>query len=399
MYLGIPVGNATPVPHLHPERHTYIIGKTGTGKSTFLENQAASLIEHGEGLCLVDPHGHLALAVVSLIPQSRRKDLIYISHETPIPFNVVVTTNPPLQAENIISAFNHVWKETWGPRMEYHLNAALRSLMDNHRTSLLDLPRFLRDTKYRSGKSSKDPVIKETVAELDEMNDRLRQEVVSPIQNKVGRVLSIPMLRDMLGSPTCLDFQEAINQKRIVVVNLSKGHIGARPAYLLGSLIVSNIVAAAFSNPTPTPFNLLVDEFQNFAGGDFETILSEARKFKLQLTLAHQYIHQVPETIQEAVFGNVDTLIVFRIGAKDYDVIGSQLDHPQPKSLIETPLHHAWVKYVHKGTPTNAYLMSMLPPPRPLLTPKQRAAMIRQSFERYGTARASRVQPARGMTR
>lgn len=388
MYFGIPIGKTTPVPHLHPERHTYIIGKTGMGKSTLLENFAASLISDDEGFCLIDPHGQLAEAVVSLIPQERKKDLIYVSHETPVPFNVVVTDTPSLQAENIISAMAHIWKDTWGPRMEYFLNASLRSLMDNHRTSLLDLPRFLTDIEYRHRKQSKDEVIRQTISELDGMNAKMQQEVISPIQNKIGRVLSVPMLRTMLGTHSKIDFKDVINQRRIVVVNLSKGRIGSKPAYLLGSLLVTDIVQSAFANPTPTPFTLIVDEFQNFAGGDFETILSESRKFKLQLVLSHQYMSQVPEEIQEAVFGNVDTLIAFRVGATDYKKLGEQLDHPQPKSLTETPSYHAWVKYVHDGTPTNAYLMEMLPPPRPVLTRKQRKGMIRQAHERYGTAHA-----------
>ena len=311
-------------------QHVYLIGQTGTGKSTLMHNMILQDIEAGRGVGLIDPHGDLAKDILEHIPPNRTGDVVYFDpldrHPPAINLFRATSDNWHLVSSGIVSSFKKIWGNSWGPRLEYILFAALSALIQCDNTSLLGLSRMLHDARYRAWvvRQVKDPMIRFFWEREFEQYDRaFRQEVVSPIQNKVGQFFLAPSLRHVLGQVgTRINFRFMMDHKRIFIANLGKGRLGEAHSSLLGSLLTTGFELAALSRADMAaeerqPFFLYVDEFQNCATDSFSSILSEARKYGLSLTLAHQYLGQLNEQIRNAVFGNVGTFITFRVSEAD----------------------------------------------------------------------------------
>lgn len=320
-------------------RHMYIIGKTGMGKSTLLENLAAQDIANDEGLCFIDPHGGSAELLLRYVPEHRIKDVIYFApHEMdfPVALNVLENDDPnkrPLIASGILSTFKKVWPDAWSGRMEYFLMNTLLALLETPGSTLLGVNRMYSDKEYREkviANITDTSVRAFWVDEYANMTEKMVAEATPAIQNKVGQFSMNPIMRNILGqSESTFDIRWIMDNRKIFIVNLSKGRMGETNAALLGALLVTKIYLAAMSRAdlsegdlrVAAPFHLYVDEFQNFANDSFANILSEARKYKLALTIAHQYIEQMPEEVRDAVFGNVGTMVTYRVGAADAEVL------------------------------------------------------------------------------
>lgn len=324
-----------------PDRalHMYAIGKTGTGKSTLLKFLAIDDINKGRGLAVVDPHGDLIQDVLEYIPDNRLDDVVYFSpadSKYPIGFNLLENTNPEYKniiASGIVGVFKKIFGESWGPRLEYILRNVVLGLLDYKKATLLSVLRVLTDTKFRREvvATIKDPVIKDFfINEFERYDQKFRTEAVAPIQNKVGQFLSSTTIRNIVGQESStIDVRKVMDEGKILLIDLSIGKIGEDNSTLLGSLMITKIQMAAMSRAdTPReqrrPFYLYVDEFQNFATDSFAVILSEARKYGLNLFITNQYIAQMPENVADAVFGNVGTLITFRVGAKDAEFLSRE---------------------------------------------------------------------------
>ncbi|OHA58404.1 MAG: hypothetical protein A2571_01330 [Candidatus Vogelbacteria bacterium RIFOXYD1_FULL_44_32] len=319
-------------------KHMYIIGKTGMGKSTMLENMAIQDIKNGEGICFIDPHGKTAELLLEYIPRERLDDVLYIAPfdlEHPVAFNVMEDIGRDkrhLVAAGLMSAFKKIWVDAWSARMEYILNNTILALLEYPGSTLLSVNRMIADKNFRNKVVEKvtDPGVRSFwVDEFANYTDRFAAEATPAIQNKVGQFTSNPLIRNILGqTKSSFDFRELMDDKKIVIINLSKGRIGEGNANLIGSMLITKIYLAAMSRASATdadlkklpPFYLYVDEFQSFANESFADILSEARKYKLSLTIAHQYIEQMPEEVRDAVFGNVGTTVTFRVGPLDAEV-------------------------------------------------------------------------------
>ena len=348
------------------ERHLYIIGKSGTGKSTFLQN---TILQNPGGFCLIDPHGDLAEAIAD------RTDCIYFDpSELQLGFNVfadVPEAHRPLVAAQIVASFKAIWGDSWGPRMEWILVNAIRLLLDNAQT-FLGLPRLLTDDNYRARllRNCADPIVQTFwEKEFAAYDDRFRKEAIAPIQNKVGQLLANPILRNIIGQQrSTLRPGQIMNNGQRIVVNLAKGKLGDAPSHLLGALLVSAFAQAAEQRTTipekdRVPFTLYVDEFQNFATESFATILSEARKFKLSLVIAHQFLGQLPEQLRQAVFGNVGTMMAFRVGAEDAPLIALELGLKNPEVLSDLDNFRAWLRV---GGPFSPQIVDTQPGSPPL---------------------------------
>ncbi len=319
-------------------RHTYVIGKTGMGKSTFLENLAIQDINNGEGLCVLDPHGSMAEKLLDHIPESRIKDVVYFAPfdgDYPFGLNVlekVASDKRYLVANGVMAAFKKLFKDQFSSRMEYILNNIILALLENDGQSLLGVNRMLIDKEYRKFIVSNvtDPTVKDFwEKEYANYTDKFAAEAAPAIQNKVGQFVSNPLIRNIIGQKkTSFDIRKLMDEKKILIVNLSKGKVGEGNANLIGSLLVTKIYLAAMSRADAGPYELeklppfyfYVDEFQNFANESFASILSEARKYNLALTVAHQYVEQMEDEVKAAVFGNVGTMVVFRVGATDAEI-------------------------------------------------------------------------------
>ena len=321
------------------ERHMYVIGKTGMGKSTLLENLAIQDIANGEGLCFIDPHGGTAETLLAYVPEHRIKDVIYFApfdQEFPVALNVmedIGRDKRSLVASGLIGAFKKVWVDAWSARMEYILSNALLALLEYPGATLLGVNRIFADKNYRSliVNNVADPSVKAFwVDEYAKYSDKFATEATAAIQNKVGQFAANPLIRNMVGqSKSTFDIREVMDERKILIVNLSKGRMGESNANLIGSMLITKIYLAAMSRADVgaevvkglPPFYLYVDEFQSFANESFADILSEARKYKLSLTVAHQYIEQMSDEVRAAVFGNVGTMCSFRVGAYDAEVL------------------------------------------------------------------------------
>ncbi|MFW5853591.1 MAG: type IV secretion system DNA-binding domain-containing protein [Patescibacteria group bacterium] len=320
-------------------RHMYVIGKTGMGKSTMLENLAIQDIKNGAGLAFVDPHGSSADTLLDFVPQDRIKDVIYIAPfdtSYPIAFNVMEDVGPDgrhLVVSGLMSAFKKIWVDAWSARMEYILTNILLALLEYPDSTLLGVNRMIADKKYREKVVANitDPGVKSFwVDEYAKYTDRFTAEATPAIQNKVGQFTANPLIRNIIGQPkSSFDFRQAMDDKKILIINLSKGRVGEMNTNLLGSMIITKLYLAAMSRATLSsmelkqapPFYLYVDEFQSFANESFADILAEARKYKLALILAHQYVEQMSEEVRDAVFGNVGTTVAFRVGPLDAELL------------------------------------------------------------------------------
>jgi hypothetical protein len=318
-------------------QHIYIIGATGVGKSSLLLRMMHEDFSRGRGFALIDPHGDLARSVADMTPKDRTRDVIYFDPlaEKVIRYNPLIQTEPfhrATTAAHIVSAFKHIWANSWGARLEYILTNSLRLLLENGGTTLVELPRLLVDQPYRNKllRNCDDPYIKAFwVGEYANYNDRLRTEAIAPIQNKVGQFANNPILRDIIGASSTIDIPDIMNTGKVLICDLSK-RMGAEPSHLLGALFVTAFAQAAQGRHTipeeqRADFTLYVDEFQNFATESFTSILSEARKYRLNLVLAHQYLSQLPDSLRDAVLGNAATKIIYRVGAQDAELLAAEL--------------------------------------------------------------------------
>ncbi|MFA6416513.1 MAG: type IV secretion system DNA-binding domain-containing protein [Candidatus Paceibacterota bacterium] len=320
-------------------RHMYIIGKTGMGKSTLLENMATHDITNGEGMAFIDPHGKTAELLLDYVPENRIKDVIYFAPfdlDNPISFNVMEDVGKDqrhLVANGLMATFKKIWPDVWSARMEYILNNTILALLEYPDSTLLGVNRILSDKSYRDEVVSNitDPSVKSFwVDEFAKYNERYMQEAGDAIKNKIGQFTSNPLIRNIVGQPkSTIDMRKVMDEKKILIINLSKGRVGEQNASLLGGMIITKIYLAAMSRAGASEqelralpyFYFFVDEFQSFVNDSFADILAEARKYKLSLTIAHQYIEQMPETVRYAVFGNVGTTICFRVGPFDAVVL------------------------------------------------------------------------------
>jgi len=320
-------------------RHVYVVGKTGMGKSTLLENMAVQDIRNGEGFAFIDPHGQTAETLLEYIPEERMKDVLYFApHDMdyPISFNVMEDVGADkrhLVVSGLMSVFEKIWVDAWSARMAYILQNTLMALLEYPDATLLGVNRMLSDKVYRKKvvDNITDPSVKSFwVDEFAKYNERYMQEAGDAIKNKIGQFTSNPLIRNIIGQPrSSFDIRQIMDEKKIIIMNLSKGLIGETNANLLGSMLTTRIYLAAMSRADLSPeqmkampnFYFYVDEFQSFANATFANILSEARKYKLNLTIAHQYIEQMEEDVRNAVFGNVGTTIAFRVGPFDAEVL------------------------------------------------------------------------------
>lgn len=314
-------------------RHMYVIGKSGTGKSTLLANMIINDLKHNEGLAVVDPHGDLIETVLNYIPSHRINDVIVFDPSDPHAvvkinlFEAGSTVHRELIASGIVAIFQKMYANSWGPRLEYILRNALLTLLSQN-AKLEDVLRILTDAKYRAKvvDNMEDQVLKNFwEAEFNMMPDRLRNEAISPILNKVGQFVTSPLIRNVVNTTTSsFSIEDVMNQGKILLVNVSQGKLGEDNAALLGAMIITKIQLAAMNRvympeEERRDFFLYIDEFQNFATTSFIKILSEARKYRLSLILANQYMAQIPEEVKDAIFGNAGTMASFILGASDAD--------------------------------------------------------------------------------
>ncbi len=384
-------------------RHLYIIGQTGAGKSGLLELFALSDIFHGQGYAIIDPHGDLAVDNMKFIPGSRLKDVVYFNPADtafPVGFNPLEVTNPDQKnniSSEVIGVMKRMFGESWGPRLEYILRFTILALLDRPSTTMLDIARMLTDKKFRKETLSycKDSVVLQFWnVEYASWNEKFQAEAIAPVLNKVGAFTANPIIRNIIGQPkSTFNIREIMDEGKILIVNLSKGLIGEDNASILGSFLVTKIQLAAMSrSDIPNiedrrPFYLYVDEFQNFATDSFATILSEARKYALNLTVANQYIGQMSETVRDAVFGNVGSMISFRVSADDAPMLGKQFE-PQfePGDLLQMHNRHFIINMVINGEKVPAFSATTLK-----LPPEQidnSALIIEHSRRLYSRQRA-----------
>ncbi len=363
-------------------QHVYILGKSGTGKSALMYNMIIQNIHNGEGVCMVDPHGENVEAILSAIPPHRLKDVIYFNPadtDYHIGFNVLELVDPQykhLVASGLMGIFTKIWANAWSARMEYILNNCILALLDTPGTTLLGIPRMLVDKDYRQKIISnlKDPVIKAFwIHEYEAWQDKFRNEAIAPIQNKVGQFLSTSIIRNVVGqSKSTINIFDMMNEGKIFLVNVSKGRIGEDNSALLGGMIITKIQLAAMERvripeENRRDFYLYVDEFQNFVTDAFAGILSEARKYRLNLTVAHQYTAQLvsdkSSAVRDAVFGNVGTIIVFRVGADDADFLEKEFE-PEftPQDIVNLPNYKTYLKLMIDGVTSRPFSARTLPP-------------------------------------
>jgi hypothetical protein len=386
-------------------RHFYIIGKTGMGKSTLLENMIFSDIQNGKGLAVVDPHGDLADAVLQFVPSNRINDIILFDpsdRDFPVGFNMLDTNGDKalnsIVASGIVGVFKKLYAHSWGPRLEHILRNTVMALLEFQNATMLGIPRMLTDDKFRAQvvKQVTDPLVKAFwEKEFAAMQDKQRTEAVAPILNKVGQFLSSPDVRNILGQvKSSIDFRFAMDKGKIVVINLSKGKLGEDNSSLLGSMLITKFQLDAMSRADiPTEkrkdFYLYVDEFQNFATDSFASILSEARKYKLNLIMANQYVAQMPEEVRDAVFGNVGTLLSMQVGFDDAEyLVGQYGEEVLANDLVGLNKYTAYMRLLVDGMPTKTFSLDTLAPPEIPTDQGERVDKIRKvSRERYSTKR------------
>ena len=370
-------------------RHVYIIGQTGSGKSGLLTLFALSDIYHNQGYCIIDPHGDLAMDNLKFIPESRIKDVVYFNPadtQYPMAFNPLEVYDParkPNISSEVIGVLKRMFGDSWGPRLEHILRYTLLALLDRPQTTLLDISRMLTDKDFRKETLSycKDvTVLQFWKQEFGSWGDKQVTESVAPVLNKVGAFTANPIIRNIIGQPkSSFDIRKIMDEGKILVVNLSKGLIGEDNAAILGAFLVTKVQLAAMSRSDIAnvedrrPFYLYVDEFQNFATDSFAVILSEARKYGLNLTVANQYTSQMTEAVRDAVFGNVGTTISFRVSADDAPILSKQFEPVfEAQDLLNLNNRHFVVSMIINGEKTPAFSATTLSIPKPPndLTPR-----------------------------
>jgi len=396
-------GQQLPFALSHHDRrhHLYTLGKSGAGKTTLLRNLILQDIEAGHGVAIIDPHGDLANDILDHIPRHRIEDVAYFNPadlEFPIGLNLLGYISPDerhLVASGIVSVFKSIWSDSWGPRLEYILYATVAALLDCENVSLLGVQRMLSDDQYRAWvvKQIKDPLVRSFwVNEFENYDSKFLQEAIAPIQNKVGQLLMSPHVRNILGQVRSrIDARFMMDNGRIFIADVSKGKLGADKSNLLGALLVTQFQLAAMSRSDVPEheridFFLYVDEFQTFASDSFVSILSEARKYRLCLTLSHQYVDQVRPEIRDAVFGNVGSIVAFRVGHRDAKQLEQAFDETYRASqLTSLGNYEVCVKLLADGQDCEPFLGKTLPPIGE--RHGRRETIIRRSREKYATPR------------
>lgn len=389
-------------------RHIYCIGKTGMGKSTLLENMVFSDIHSGKGVGVIDPHGDLIESILQFIPKSRTNDVVLFDPadtEYPLSFNILDCPDPAqrdLLASGLMSVFTKLWPDAFSGRMEHILRNTLLALLENEGTSMLGIMRMYADDEFRKKIVSnvQNHMVKSFWHdEYDQWSEKYRTEAIAAIQNKIGQLLTTPLLRNIIGQvKSSLDIRHAMDTGKIVLVNLSKGRIGEDASAFLGSMLVTKFQIDAMSRAdipekARRDFYLYVDEFQNFATESFATILSEARKYRLALTMANQYVGQLMigdnnSSLRDAVFGNVGTLVTFQVGSDDAEVFSLQFEEMvMPKDILSLPKYHAYTRLMIDGMPSKPFSVSTLPPPDYQQDDRRLHTIRKLSRERYAEKR------------
>lgn len=384
-------------------RHLYVIGKTGMGKTNLIQNMAIQDIRNGKGVAVVDPHGEFAEDCLKAVPASRINDVVYFNPadtEHPIAMNIMEKVDPEyrhLVASGLVGVFKKIWADSWGPRLEYLLRNAILALLEDPSSTLLGVNRLLIDKEYRAKVIEKvsDPVVSTFwTDEFSKYHDRLLADAIAPIQNKVGQFLSSSLIRNIVGqTKSAFNVREIMDNEKILIMNLSKGRIGEDNSALLGAMMITKIQLAAMARvdipeSERKDFYLYVDEFQNFATESFKNILSEARKYKLNLILAHQYIAQLDETVRDAVFGNVGTIVTFRVGAMDSEVLEKEFEPIfYANDLVNLTKYHVYLKLMIDGVATNPFSAATIEPIDVNDTIENLEKIVKVSRERYGTTK------------
>ena len=383
-------------------RHFYIVGKTGMGKSVLLKNMAIQDIRDGHGICFIDPHGETAEELLDFIPEKRIKDVIYFNPadiEHPIAFDVmedVAVESRHLVASGLMGVFKKIWPDVWSARMEYILSNSILALLEHPDSTLLGINRLLSDSAYRKEvvEGLSDPVVKAFwTQEFARYTQRYEVEATAAIQNKIGQFISSPLIRNIIGQVrTSFDIREVMDSGKILILNLSKGKVGEDSSRLLGGLLITKLQLAAMSRvdmpeEKRKDFFLYVDEFQNFATESFVNILSEARKYHLSLTLAHQYITQMEETVRDAVFGNVGTIVSFRVGAEDAEYLEKEfIPEIIAEDLVNLPKYLIYLKLMIDGVAGRPFSAETLLPFEST-EESQREKIIEYSRRKYSVPR------------
>jgi len=383
-------------------RHMYLIGKSGTGKSNTLENMAISDIIAGRGVAFVDPHGESAERILDFVPENRLDDVIYFNPadiDWPIAFNPlerVDLEHRHLVASGMMGVFKKIWPDVWSARMEYILSNSLLALLEYPSATLLGIMRMLAEKDYRQKitENLEDPVIKAFwLNEFAKYTQRLETEAVAAIQNKVGQFVANPLIRNIIGQVhSSIDMRKIMDEGKILIVNLSKGKVGEDSSALLGAMIITKIQLAAMGrSDVPTSklrdFYLYVDEFQNFSTESFANILSEARKYRLNLIMAHQYIEQLHEKVKPAIFGNVGTIVCFRVGAEDAEFLEKEfLPQFSAQDLVNLAKYNIYVKLLIDGVASRPFSAETLPPPK-MPAQSYKDVIIENTRQKYGTSR------------
>ncbi len=351
--------------------HVHVIGKTGVGKSTLLASMARQDIVAGNGLALIDPHGDLVDRLKDELSPSRAGDVIYFNVADPAqpygynPLHAVAYDHIPLAASGLLEVFKKMWADAWGVRMEHILRNCLYALLEQKDATLSDIPRLFRDKSYRKALASSlrnDAVRLFWLEEFERYSLGYRADGVASIQNKVGAFLADPVMRRILTEPQePISLRRLMDQGKILLVNLAKGRIGDDSSALLGGLLVTTIGLAAYSRADTPPeqrrdFFVYVDEFQSFTTLAVANMLSELRKYRIGMTLAHQYLHQLEPDIRHAVLGNAGTLISFRVGAEDASYISREFDgHFDTHDLISLPNRQMYLRLMIEGQPSRPF--------------------------------------------
>ncbi len=358
-------------------RHLYLIGKTGTGKTTLLENIVTSVILKGEGVCFLDPHGDAISHIASLIPKNRTQDVVWFNPSDkafPIAFNVLEDVADPddraTMIDGIMSTFKHLYANAWGDRTHDILSNTLYALMESGNKTLADVPQFLNDEQYRTQvlKKVQQPDIRSYFFdEYGKYSERFRIEVASPTLNKLRRLLVNPTVKNIIGQRrNKLDIKDVMDSGKILLVDLSKGKIGEEASKLLGGILINKINFTALQRANAQEedrrqFALVIDEFQRFGNGVFGDILSEARKYKLALVAGHQYVSQVDEAVTDAMLGNAGSQIAFRVGSSDAEELHGDLDCSE-ETLRELSRYQARARLLCDGDIHNAVTLNTVIP-------------------------------------
>lgn len=378
-------------------KHLYIIGKTGTGKSTLIANMVINDLRNKEGVAIIDPHGDLCEILLDYVPSFRLNDVCYLDpSDTKHPFRinpleVKEKEHAELVASGIVAIFYKLYSYSWGPRLEYILRNTILTLVSRPGSTLVDVPRVLADDNFRRNVVEKycDQVLKNFwFNEFNKMSEKLRAEAISPIMNKVGQFVTSPMIRNIIGHPhSTIDLEDFMNKGKILLCNFSQGRLGEDNAALLGAMFITKMQLASM-NRVKIPeeqrrdFYLYVDEFQNFATESFVKILSEARKYRLNIAVANQYIGQLPEEIRKAIFGNTGTLTSFLVGAQDADFLSREFGKEyEEDDLVKLGNYQIVIKLAIDNLTSTPFYALTLPLPR--CRNKNREKVVKLSRERY----------------